>query len=105
MFLQITTQCGDTERLLLFQNNIGDESFLRRGISSNDNCGFLQERVVHQRRLNLAEFDAVTANLHLMVDAAEEFDGSVRQKTREVAGAIHSCSRVFVVWVRNKLLR
>ena len=41
-----------------------------------------------ERRLDLAELDAEAADLHLVVDAAEELEGAVRQPAREVARAV-----------------
>ena len=47
-----------------------------------------------QRRLDLAEFDAEAANLHLVVGAANEFEFAVRTPARQVASPVHARSRL-----------
>src|SRR5215210_3133236 len=41
-----------------------------------------------ERRLDLADLDPEAADLHLLVDAPEELDGTVRAPVREVSGAV-----------------
>ncbi len=50
-----------------------------------------------------AEFDAVAADLDLVVDAAEELDGSVVPPAGEVSGAVHAAARR-AVYVREELV-
>jgi hypothetical protein len=46
--------------------------------------------VFRQPRLDLGQFDAIAANLDLMVDAADELQVAVRQEGVQVAGRILS---------------
>ena len=64
-------------------------------------------RHVRQQRLDLAELDAVAADLHLRVDAAEEIELAVLADAAEVAGAIDVLRRIVgdVQEVGNELLR
>ena len=41
-----------------------------------------------QRRLDLAQLDAEAAELHLVVEPAQELDRAVRPAARQVAGAV-----------------
>ncbi|MNT24351.1 hypothetical protein D3C72_1598180 [compost metagenome] len=52
--------------------------------------GFADFGLFEQPRLDLAQFDTQTADLHLMVDAPGVFDHAVRAITCQVAGAIQA---------------
>ena len=54
---------------------------------------FADLRLFVQARFDFPQFDAVTANLHLMVDAPDVFQHSVTAPTGQVAGAIQSIPR------------
>src|ERR1044071_1090393 len=43
--------------------------------------------------LDFCRLDAKTANLDLVVDSAEEFDGAVRQVSRAIARLVQPCVR------------
>jgi hypothetical protein len=58
-----------------------------------------------QRRLDLAELDAVAAQLHLLVAAAEELEVAVREPAREVAGAVEARARLAPEGIRDERLR
>ena len=46
-----------------------------------------------QHGLDLAELDAESAQLHLLIDAPHEHDVAVGQVAGEVAGAVHAGAR------------
>src|SRR4029077_17037694 len=50
--------------------------------------------VARQGRLDLPQLDAEAADLHLVVDAAEELDVAVGEPAGEVAGAVETPSRL-----------
>ncbi len=54
-----------------------------------DGRGGNARRLLGQDGLDLAELDAEAADLHLVVDAADERDGPVAPTTGQVAGAVH----------------
>src|SRR6266511_1734624 len=58
-----------------------------------------------QSRLNLTEFDSKTANLHLKIEAAQEFEVAVRAVPSEVASLVEPCVRLSAERVANKFLR
>ena len=41
-----------------------------------------------ERRLDLAKFDAMAADLHLMIDAPDVVQAPVRAPARQIAGAV-----------------
>jgi hypothetical protein len=60
--------------------------------------------VLAQDDLNLAELNAKTSDLNLMVVAAYELNSAVRQMTGQVAGAIQSRSGLRAERVGDELL-
>src|SRR5262245_11506736 len=83
----------------------------RRGVDirlADDECGEtdiagviakrLDDRVAHRRMLrqrgfNFANLDAETADLHLMIDAAQKLDVAVREIPSEIAGLVEPLAR------------
>ncbi len=57
-----------------------------------DHAGFADGRVFQQTRFDFTQFDAQTANLHLMVDTAGVFDHALVAVTRQVAGAVEAAA-------------
>ncbi len=57
-------------------------------VGRGDHDGVRHARVGAQRRLDLAQFDPVAADLDLVVDPAEELQLAVRQPAYPVAGAV-----------------
>src|SRR6185503_13680280 len=55
--------------------------FLR---SLDDDERVIDERVIAQRRLDLAELDAESTNLHLVVGSSQEFKGAIRPPACEI---------------------
>src|SRR6185437_1401157 len=50
--------------------------------------------MLFQNILNFGRLNTESANLDLLIDAAEEFDIAVRQESRQIAGAVHARIRV-----------
>src|SRR5437868_6702276 len=53
-----------------------------------DDDGLVDTRVCGESSLDLAQLDAMAADLHLMIDAAEVFEPAAAAPARKVAGAI-----------------
>ncbi len=68
---------------------VGDEP-LRLAVGLGGDDGAAHGGVGVQRVLDLAEFDAEAADLHLVVDAADELQGAVGQSAHQVAGAVQA---------------
>jgi hypothetical protein len=49
--------------------------------------------MLHQDALDLAEFDTVASKLDLMVEPAEELDGTILPTAAYVAGAVEARTR------------
>src|SRR5204863_5144703 len=69
------------------RRNISDQAFLI-GIVSGDDDGFAHRTVLLKRGFDFAEFDTEAADFDLVINPAQEFDVSIFQETRAVAGAI-----------------
>ena len=67
--------------------------------------GLENARHRHQRRFNLAEFDAVTANLDLVVDPPVEGEHAVRPPTAEVTRAVQPPAGHGAEGIRHEPLR
>src|SRR5437773_499023 len=63
-------------------------------VSMRAQCGF-----------DFAEFDAMAANLHLVIRATAKFQVAVLLITHEVSGAKHSCTRFVAEWIGKESLR
>jgi len=74
-------------------NEIGDD-LLVVGIVFTDHYGILRNSFdFAETGLDLAEFDAKAADLHLVVETAEKLDIAVRPITCQIAGAIKPRAR------------
>ncbi len=58
----------------------------------DDDRGLCHVGVRGERGFDLAELDAIAANLHLIVEPAEIVDGPVRAIPRAIAGAVQACA-------------
>src|SRR5215471_13835409 len=65
---------------------------------------FTDRGMLVESGLDLAQLDAETADLHLMIDAAEVVDRAVRQVAGKVAGAIQPRSRSVAERIGNEFL-
>ncbi len=72
------------------RDHVGGQSLLARGVLARQHHGVPNRRVLPQHGLDLAELDAVAADLHLVVHPAQELDVSIREPAREIACAIHA---------------
>src|SRR6185369_17718553 len=77
----------------------GDEAALA-ALLPEGHDGFSDAGECPQRRLDLAGLDAEAPHLHLVVDAAEEFELTVRTEAREVAGAIEAGAGLLIGPIR-----
>jgi hypothetical protein len=69
------------------QLDVGDELRMR-ALPVHDRARFAHRIVRGQLRLDFAELDAQPAQLHLMIDAADEVEHAVRATPHQIAGAI-----------------
>src|SRR5207302_330875 len=61
-----------------------------------------------QRCFDFAGFDAITADLNLIIGASDEFDISIRQITNEIATLVHTGGSILVLsceWIRDETFR
>ena len=86
--LDLLAQLIRGRRLRAIRSDIGDELLVPGRRLPRDDGGFADPGDVAQRRFDLAGFDAETAQLDLLIGAAEVIDGAVRQPAREIAGAV-----------------
>ena len=90
-FLQVFPQTGDAGRS---RRDAGHQLPVLRRVFAHEHDCVGDAGVLPQRRLDLARFDPVAANLHLRVAPAGDFQVAVRQPDAEVAGAIEARARV-----------
>jgi hypothetical protein len=72
---------------------VGDEAPLARGVALRHDHALAHRAVRPQACLDLAQLDAVAADLDLVVDAPEQLEVAVLHPAREVAGAVHARAR------------
>ncbi|SKU48841.1 Uncharacterised protein [Mycobacteroides abscessus subsp. abscessus] len=73
--------------------DIPDQAFVARAILAHDRCRLVHSIESAQRRLNLAELDAVSADLDLLIGTAQVLQLSVVTPQNQVARAIHASTR------------
>lgn len=86
-------------------HDIAEQAEQSARVGAGDHRRLRDRGVAAQHRLDLAGFDAVAADLHLPVDAAEERDLPVLTPCREVAGAIETAVVRFDEPVRGQCRR
>jgi hypothetical protein len=69
-------------------NEVADQ-LVGVGVMVDVDDGLAHRGMVGQLRLDLLELDTPAADLHLVVGAAEEFQGAVRGPPGQIAGAVH----------------
>src|SRR6185437_8849514 len=72
---------------------IGDQALAAGLVFTRLHGAGADRAVTRQDCLDLASLDAVAAYLDLAIDAADEFDGAVRQVAHQIAGAIQAFAR------------
>ena len=70
------------------RDKVGQQARTTGSVVTDDNDRLPDAAVRVERRFDLAQLDAETANLHLEIETAEEIDVSVGQPTAKVAGAV-----------------
>ncbi len=78
------------------RNGVSDQSQVTGPVLAGDHGGLGDLGQPGQSALDLAEFDAVAADLDLAVGPADEDEGAVVPPADEVAGAVHAGARVAV---------
>ena len=73
------------------------------GFPGQDN-GFTHGRELAKHGLDFSRFDSNSADLNLVVGATEELDVAVGAIARQIAGLVHSRSRLSAEGVRSELL-
>ncbi len=73
-------QCGGVGLSALVARHISHQPLLAGDVLARQNEGLPNLRQPRQPRLDLAKLDAEAADLHLMIDAAQELDVSVGPK-------------------------
>jgi hypothetical protein len=86
--LQKAAQVADRRRRSVSTDDIADQSLVSGRVFSYEYRGLLDSRVLSEHGFDLTEFDAVSTDLDLIVDAAEELDVAVRQIAGQIAGLV-----------------
>ncbi len=81
-------QVGGGGSAVGFGGPVGDQFLAARAVLAGDDDGLAHPRVGGDGGLDLAEFDPVAADLHLVVGPADELQGAVREAAGQVAGAV-----------------
>ncbi len=87
-------QTGHVQPLVpVDRNDVGDDPLVTGPVLTDDDHALGHPRVRDDHGLDLAEFDAVAADLDLEVDPAQVVQLPVRTPLREVARAVHALTR------------
>ncbi|SHW57976.1 Uncharacterised protein [Mycobacteroides abscessus subsp. abscessus] len=69
---------------------VADQALVSGPVFAGDDRGLVHAVEVRQRRLDVAEFDAVAADLDLIIDAAQVIQLAVGAPPHQVTGAVHA---------------
>src|SRR5579883_762606 len=86
------------------ERDVGYQAFLVDGICARQNYGLRYRWMTKQRALNLAQFDAKTADFHLLIAASEKFYSAIGPVTRDVSRIVEPCRLVVAERIRDKAL-
>ncbi len=102
--LQPVTQVGYIRRLSRLGHDVRCQLFVARHVFAGHDHTFAHRRMLAQRCFNFSELNAEASNLHLLVQAAEILNFTVRQTSRTVAALVEPASRHFTVRIGDELL-
>ena len=74
------------------RHGIGHQPLFAGAVCMGDDHRLRQFGMLGQGRLDVAQFDAEAANLHLVVHAAKELQRAIIAPAHVVAGAVHACA-------------
>ncbi len=84
----------DGRPLVVGQHDVRDEARLSVGRRLDDGNGLLDPALRSQRTLDLSELDAMSADLDLMIEAAQVFELAAGQVARAVPRPVHASAGV-----------
>src|SRR5579883_2312345 len=104
MLKQMVAQFIRPPFLSFVRENIGDKAwFALRVIAHNDHA-LLDSRVLIQHRLDLSQFYAIAAHLHLLIGATQIFNQAIGSLAGLIAGPVKAATGLLTQWVREKAL-
>src|SRR6185503_17768381 len=83
---------------------IGNELLISWFVLSRDHHAVTHCRMAGKDRFDFPQFNAESANLYLMINAAEIFDVPIRKETSQVARLVELCARLGTERIRNESL-
>ena len=78
-------------------HDITHQALVARCVLTHNRSRITHAVVLQKHALDLAQLDPETTNLHLPVDAAEQFDTSIGRGTAEITCAIYARARFGVL--------
>src|SRR5689334_15056591 len=91
--LEKSTQLFSPEFTVAFSNDVSHQTRITRRDFFGEHHGFAHVRMLLQRRLYLSKLDSVTANLYLIIRAAQKLYTAIRAITPQVARLVKSSPR------------
>ncbi|RPK70345.1 hypothetical protein EES42_16830 [Streptomyces sp. ADI95-17] len=92
LLARVPEEFGSVQDAFLCGYGVGDQAFVAGPVLADDDRGLGHGGVADQHGLDLAQLDAVAAQLDLLVGAAEEDDLAVFVPGGQVAGAVHAAA-------------
>src|SRR5262249_17308240 len=103
--LEVAAEFPALGGLVRARDDIGRQPLVTRRVFSDDNHSLMPLGVLTKTRLDLRQLHPEPAQLHLVVDPADELDVAVGTITREVAGPVEPRRGLSAEWVRDKFFR
>src|SRR5689334_24938571 len=86
--MSLQTRSQTVDRLLAGHRYVSNQLFLAKLSLASNHHGLLHSFQVLQCSLDLAEFNAVTAQLHLVVKPFDEFEVPIAGPANKISGSI-----------------
>src|SRR5579883_711388 len=103
MLLQVRIEDGDIDVFVLGHDKVGDQSLVSGTVLAHNSDSILHSRVLFEQDLNLFQFDALSPELDLMIDASEIPDCPVGLIRNQVACLIKARALLLAEGMRHKL--
>src|SRR5262249_24508248 len=105
LLLQLLAQLAPVRCRSRLRHQIGYQTLIAGLVFPHHHYTLTHSGLVAERHLDLAQFDSVASQFHLMVDAPQELQLSVHTPTHQIPGPVAPASCLYSERVRHEPLR
>src|SRR5579872_1630520 len=102
--IQELTDYGDHRRRLLESHPVCDKPVITGRIMTHRYAGFSDAWMCIEDGFNFADFDSVSPDFDLVIQAPQKHDDPLRRVVRQIAGTIQASARTAAEWIGHEPL-